>query len=183
MRKFGVFSSFILISAFVAGVYGIVHDQITYSISPEYFTKFKFKQFKIFPAQFGGIRLSVAVIGFLATWWMGIFIGFLVGLTSLIFRDHHQMKSVLAKSIQIILLVAVVAAILGFTASKLNLVTINIPWGTDELNDRESFLHVVAIHNASYIGGIAGFLAAIVYLVMKKKNLLQSESKNIHHPK
>ena len=33
------------VGALVAAVYGIVHDQITYSISPEYFTRLKFMQF------------------------------------------------------------------------------------------------------------------------------------------
>jgi hypothetical protein len=29
----------------IAGVYGILHDQITFTISPEYFTEFKSAQF------------------------------------------------------------------------------------------------------------------------------------------
>ena len=29
----------------LAGLYGVVHDQVTYSISQEYFTRFKFLQF------------------------------------------------------------------------------------------------------------------------------------------
>jgi hypothetical protein len=62
-----------LIGAVLAGVYGIVHDQITYSISPEYFTNLKFNQFHY--ADFGlGDRAFVATIGFLATWWVGMII-------------------------------------------------------------------------------------------------------------
>jgi hypothetical protein len=34
-----------LLGALVAGIYGIVHDQFTYSISPEYFTRLKFFSF------------------------------------------------------------------------------------------------------------------------------------------
>jgi MFS family permease len=182
MRKFGVFTSFILISAIVAGIYGIIHDQITYTISPEYFTKFKFKQFKVSPAQFGGNRQAVAIIGFLATWWMGILIGLTIGLTSFIFRDHVQMKNMLKKSVKIILFITILAAVIGFVASKLSLITITISWGADELNDRRNFLHVAAIHNSSYIGGIAGVLAGVFYLIIKKKALHQNES-TIHYPK
>ena len=72
MRKFGVLTATIFIAIILAGIYGIIHDQITYSISPEYFTKFKYQQFGFDPAWFGGHRQTVAVIGFLATWWMGI---------------------------------------------------------------------------------------------------------------
>src|SRR5215210_7232804 len=67
-----------LIGALTAGLYGIVHDQITFTISPEYFTKLKFKQFQY--ADFGfSDRLFVAVIGFLATWWVGLFVGWVFG--------------------------------------------------------------------------------------------------------
>lgn len=54
----------------LAGLYGIVHDQLTYSIGPEYFTKLKFEQFRW--ANLGlPPRVLVAEIGFLATWWVG----------------------------------------------------------------------------------------------------------------
>jgi hypothetical protein len=34
-----------VMGALIAGAYGILHDQISYTISPEYFTKLKFEQF------------------------------------------------------------------------------------------------------------------------------------------
>lgn len=53
-----------------AGIYGILHDQVTYTLAPEYFTRFKFTQFSY--ANFGlSDRLFVAIIGVLATWWVG----------------------------------------------------------------------------------------------------------------
>src|SRR5690349_25031334 len=59
-----------VLGALLAGCYGIVHDQITYSISEEYFTRLKVIQFRY--ADFGfPPRVLVAEIGFLATWWVG----------------------------------------------------------------------------------------------------------------
>src|ERR1035438_1926964 len=59
-----------VLGAVLAGLYGIVHDQVTYSISNEYFTRLKFSQFHY--ADFGlPPRVFVAEIGFLATWWVG----------------------------------------------------------------------------------------------------------------
>ena len=53
-----------------AGAYGVLHDQVTYSICPEYFTRLKFSQFNF--ANFGlSPRIFVAEIGFLATCWVG----------------------------------------------------------------------------------------------------------------
>jgi hypothetical protein len=60
MRKFGVFAATIFFTIIIAGLYGIIHDQITYSISPEYFTKFKYRQFGFEPSWFGGHRQTVA---------------------------------------------------------------------------------------------------------------------------
>ena len=54
-----------LIGAVIAGVYGVLHDQITYAISPEYFTHMKFKQFHYADVGLGD-RVFVATIGFLA---------------------------------------------------------------------------------------------------------------------
>ena len=45
MRKILNFFLIILASILIAGIYGILHDQITYTISYEYFTLFKFEQF------------------------------------------------------------------------------------------------------------------------------------------
>ena len=61
----------------LVGLYGIVHDQVTYSISPEYFTRLKFAQFSY--ADFGlPNRVFVAEIGFLATWWVGLIAGWFI---------------------------------------------------------------------------------------------------------
>ena len=50
------------LGAVLAGLYGILHDEITYTISPEYFTRLKFYQFDY--ADFGlPPRVLVAEIG------------------------------------------------------------------------------------------------------------------------
>lgn len=67
-----------------AELYGIVHDDATYTIAPEHFTRFKYEQFGFEPSWFGGDRQTVAVIGFLATCWTGMFIGLAPGLAGLI---------------------------------------------------------------------------------------------------
>lgn len=93
-KKLIVFGLFVALAVIVAGVYGAVHDQISYTVSPEYFTKFKFQQF-----QLGGSphvdRVRAAMVGFLASWWMGIPVGILVGLAGFIHRGTGQMLRML----------------------------------------------------------------------------------------
>jgi hypothetical protein len=63
-----------LLGAMVAGFFGIIHGQITYSISLKYFTRLKFLQFHY--DDFGlPLRVFVAKIGFLATRWVGLLRG------------------------------------------------------------------------------------------------------------
>lgn len=62
-KKFKHMISLSIIGALIAGTYGILHDQITYSISSEYFTHLKFYQFEY--ADFGlHNRFFVTIIGF-----------------------------------------------------------------------------------------------------------------------
>src|SRR5438105_3464978 len=58
------------LGAVLAGFYGAIHDQLSYTISPEYFTKMKFIQFSY--ADFGWPqRVFASEVGFLASWWVG----------------------------------------------------------------------------------------------------------------
>jgi hypothetical protein len=170
MRKFAVFSATIFISILLAGLYGILHDQVTYTIAPEYFTKFKYVQFGFEPQWFGGHRQTVAVIGFLATWWTGIFIGLGLGLTALIFRDHKTMRKAIQKAIIITLGFASATGVFGFFYGKFILTKTGVDWWLPEnLVDKNAFITVGSIHNFSYLGGLLGLVAGIYYLVRLNK--------------
>ena len=45
VKKLIVYGLLVVIAVLFAGLYGVVHNQISYTVSPEYFTKFKFRQF------------------------------------------------------------------------------------------------------------------------------------------
>ena len=95
MTKFLALIVLAVISCLLAGLYGILHDQLTYTISPEYYTKFKFYQFGFMEngqeAIFPNPRIEVSAVGLLATWWMGIPIGIVLGLVGLIHKDWQTM--------------------------------------------------------------------------------------------
>lgn len=128
MRKFGVFTSFIFVAILIGGIYGILHDQLTYSISPEYFTKFKYRQFGFKPEWFGGHRATVAAIGFLATWWAGLFIGISLGLLALIFPTHTLMVKALRKAFFHVFIVTVVFGVAGYLYGKFYLAGKYVSW-------------------------------------------------------
>jgi hypothetical protein len=172
--KFGVFLSTIIISIVIAGLYGIINDQITYTISPEYFTKFKYIQFNVNPAEFGGARQTLAVIGFLATWWVGCIIGIVFGLVGLIYKDHKVMLRMIYKAIAITFCITICTGFIGFLYGKLFLVKAGVDWWLpDNLVDKAGFITVGSIHNFSYFGGLAGLFAGVIYLIVKKLRILK----------
>jgi len=150
----------------LAGVYGVLHDQVTYSISPEYFTRLKFQQFHY--ADFGlPPRILVAEIGFLATWWVGFFAGWFIDRVSVPAFPHAAVLRRSACGFLIVFAFPLVASVGAYAlglwhgsdystwyslASRLGIV------------DLPSFVRVAYIHNASYSGGLVGLIAAIVHL-------------------
>ena len=167
MRKSGVFSSALFLSIIIAGVYGILHDQVTASLSPEYYTKFKFLQFRINPDM--PFRQGVAFVGFYATWWMGAEIGLVLATLALIFPDHQSMKLALLKAFAWVLSAVVSFGLLGYGYGRS--IAANPPagwWIPGEVVHKADFVTVGAIHNAGYIGGLLGLLAAIVMLCVRR---------------
>ena len=179
MKKFLTLILIIAIAPIIGGFFGILHDQLTYTISPEYYTKFKFYQFGLMDmrneAIFPNPRIQVSAVGFMATWWMGLPIGLILGLVGLIHKDHRQMLKVTMKAVLITVIVAFVTGLIGLAYGKLFLVDKGVDWWLPEnLIDRENFISVGSMHNFSYLGGLFGLIAGIIYSIkQKKKNALQ----------
>jgi hypothetical protein len=66
------------LGAISGGIYGVIHDQVNHSISEEYFTRFKFIQFAYARPPDSSPRVFVGVIGFLAAWWVGALVGWIL---------------------------------------------------------------------------------------------------------
>ena len=47
MKKLVTIPILFVLACLFAGIYGALHNQISYSVAPEYFTQFKFIQFQI----------------------------------------------------------------------------------------------------------------------------------------
>lgn len=166
-----------IIATIIAGIYGIIHDQITYTISSEYFTKFKFIQFNLanendvnkikFPRGF------VAVVGFLATWWFGLFLGFILGLFNLLQSSWERMLLISSKAILIAVgiafLTGIVGLLFGFVVLSYEPKSSFVNWFIPEnLENFKNYIAVGSMHNFSYLGGILGLIVAMIYSYKKK---------------
>lgn len=61
MKKAFLTVLLMILACLIAGVYGALHNQISYTVAPEYFTKFKFYQFQIGASLHG--REGCALVG------------------------------------------------------------------------------------------------------------------------
>ncbi|WP_258048998.1 hypothetical protein [Hymenobacter sp. NBH84] len=160
-------------ASLVGGLYGVVHDQLTYTISPEYYTKFKFYQFGLMDmgneAIFPNPRFEVSAVGFMATWWMGLSIGLILGLVGLIHKDSKRMFYVTMKSMMITIITAFAIGLIGLVYGKIYLAEVGVNWWLpDNLVDKNNFIAVGSMHNFSYLGGLVGLIAGAVYSINRK---------------
>jgi hypothetical protein len=174
LKKFLTLVAIIIIAPLIGGIYGILHDQFTYTISPEYYTKFKFYQFGLMDigneAIFPNPRIEVSVVGFMATWWMGIPIGLILGLVGLTHKNHGQMFRTTLEAILLTVIVAFVTGLIGLTYGKFHLADIGVDWWLpDNLIDKKNFISVGSMHNFSYLGGLTGLIAGTIYTLRKKR--------------
>jgi hypothetical protein len=153
------------LGALIAGTFGIVHDQVTYTISPEYFTRLKFDQFRW--AELGlPTSVFVAEIGFLATWWVGLFAGWALARVTAPHVRPREMFRLSLSGFAIILGATLVFCALGFAygltqrPSPDNSAIAAFGLSLD-VEDVQAFSRVAYIHNAGYLGALVGTLTAV----------------------
>jgi hypothetical protein len=191
MNKFASLLLILIIAPLFGGIYGVIHDQITYSVSEEYYTKFKFIQFGLENWGLGqnigtrktpeivldNPRFGAAIVGTLATWWVGLIIGVFLGFVGLIHKNGKEMFTASIKAIGLTTVIALLTGLIGLLYGKLFLVENPPHWFLpDNLINREHFIMVGAMHNFSYLGGLIGLIAGIGFSVRQKrkyKNAIQ----------
>jgi hypothetical protein len=180
MKKFLILLLIIGLAPLIGGIYGILNDQLTYTISPEYYTKFKFYQFGLIDLVNGtNPRIGVSEVGFLATWWMGLPIGLILGLVGLIHKNSKQMFYVSLRAILVTVTVAFITGLIGLAYGKLYLVDTGVNWWLPEnLIDTKNFITVGSMHNFSYLGGLTGVIAGVIYSVRQKRKYAKTETDN-----
>lgn len=159
--KIGAFVVLLGLSVLAAGAFGAVHNQLSYSVGPTYFTELKFQQFQI-PTDTGP-RAGAAVVGWQASWWMGLIVGLPVMGFGLM--RAASTGALWAGGVGAIFTVVITAAIcgllglaLGFAvlASGLEFAALSPP-GAVSARD---FITAGLMHEGSYLGGILGALLA-----------------------
>ncbi len=161
--KWLLFPLLIAIACLVAGLYGALHNQISYTVALEYFHVLKFPQFGI-PADLHN-RLGAAVVGVAASWWMGLVIGVPVMALGLRIQGNARYFRTGMRAIGLVIGISAICAIttlglLTLIATPELAAQFNLP---PSVTDRVAFLRAGAMHEGSYAGGLLGLLAALFY--------------------
>ena len=173
LRQFLWMTFFGFGGALVAGAYGILHDQVTFSLGPEYFTEFKFQQFHYLPKT-PPERVIVAEIGFLATWWVGFFAGWFMGRISLPHLNPGRAARLSLKGVAVMMLTALVFATASYLMAPTSpddprMDTWERMLAGRDVIDPVAFVQVAYIHNASYLGGLVGLIIALLWMRKVRK--------------
>jgi MFS family permease len=151
MGKVVLFPVLLIAACVIAGLYGALHDQISYTVSPDYYHGFKFHQFDI-PEHLQG-RVGAAIVGWYASWWMGILIGIPVLIVGLILPGW---RSYLKHCLIAFVVVAGTALLIGLGA---------LTYASFAISE-SAFARAGTMHNFSYLGGFLGIITGSVYLVI-----------------
>ena len=170
MKKLIVYLTLIFVALAVAGLYGIVHNQISYTVSTEYFTAFKFYQFGLLD-QAVPERVRASMVGFYASWWMGFPIGILSGLAGFIHKTQRQMfrRSLEAMGVAVVftLLFGLCGLLYGyFQTSSTDMVAYQYWYVPSKLISPRRFLCAGYMHNSAYLGGVLSTPVAWAYQIV-----------------
>ena len=171
MAKIVLFPVLLVAGCLISGLYGALHNQISYSVSPDYFHAFKFPRFGI-PSGLDN-RIGASIVGWRASWWMGEIIGVPVLLVGLVMPDA---KTYFTRNLIAFVVVAITALIIGLGAlayASTSITASDLPgdWYPEGVTDQVAFARAGTMHNFSYLGGFLGIITGSLYLVVERIRL------------
>lgn len=164
-KKLKSFLALVALSILAAGLFGALHNQLSYTVGPTYFHDLKFGQFGI--ADDLQNRLGASVVGWRASWWMGLIVGlpaFVIGFA--MFDDERSYFGTGVGCIFIVVMVTLLASMGGLVfgliwADSPIVEVVPLPVG---MTDRMDFVRAGLMHDMSYLGGLVGAVLSIVVM-------------------
>ena len=161
MGKIPVFFLLLILAAVAASLFGALHNQLSYTVGPTYFTAFKFIQFNIADALPN--RIGAALVGVYASWWMGPLVGlpaFLYGLVAVPTPRTYLAAGM--GGIVVVLVLTTLGALLGLVGGLIadNTGLLDTYLSFRDGPARSDFIRAGFMHDASYLTGSLGMIAA-----------------------
>ena len=158
----------LILATLAAALYGVVNDQITVSLSPEYFSVFKRHEFWWLLASWNltdaSTRLQAVAVGIAATWWFGLLLGLILSIAGVVGKEPPLGTTEFLRLVGLTMLVtAFCSAIFGAAAYLLAPAirpdASNWPF-LDGIRDVRAAFGVGWWHNGAYLGALLGTIVA-----------------------
>ena len=170
MQKILLIPVLFAVACLMAGLYGALHDQISYTVSPDFFHQFKFIQFDISPDLHN--RLGAARVGWMATWWMGIVIGLFIVPLGMIVPGAKRSFVATLKALGVVAATALGIGLAALIVAYFRVDADNVGEVTryrQVIHDPVAFMRAGTMHNFSYLGGLIGILSGGAYLIGQRR--------------
>ncbi|TXF77682.1 hypothetical protein [Chryseobacterium sp.] len=160
----------IFYSVIIASLFGAIHNQISYSVSSEFFTNFLFGNFGTHEWNLKNNRLEASIVGIIGSYWVGLILGIIYIIVFLFMRTENNFKDII-NAILINIGCAFLGSFIAYLIAKYLIDYENsgvfIDFGTQ---NPQNYLEAAFMNTGSYIGGILGVIAGIIYLLKKNSN-------------
>lgn len=157
----------------LAGSYGMVHNQISYTVGPDYFHAFKFLQFRI-PEELQD-RTGAALVGWRASWWMGLVIGIPIAVMSLGIPLAALAHGAFFRASLLVLSITLGLGLVSLAVDP-PMAHIRVP---AQAADPIGFGRAAMLHNTSYLAGLIGLLIGLIYMGVQ---LRRGQINHVHRP-
>ncbi|MEM9754388.1 MAG: hypothetical protein AAF914_00260 [Pseudomonadota bacterium] len=179
-RRLLAFFGLMAFAALAAAIFGALHNQLSFSVGPDYFRTFKFIQFAEFGVAAMPERVAVSVIGALASWWMGLIIGFPAFLYGLVvISDTRAYLAAGLGAVGTVMIVVLACAVAGLAVA---MVMGDHPLfgfiGSPAAAERLDFIRAGLMHTSSYFAGGALGLITGVLVVRRAAKLARTETRH-----
>ncbi|HYE73909.1 MAG TPA: hypothetical protein VEF04_11285 [Blastocatellia bacterium] len=152
----------------VVSIYGILQDQISVRISPDYFA--------VTHPPINGVS-SLALLGliwgFLGSWWGGLIIGLMLATAAIFGRRPKVNSSDLLIPIIIWTIatgtVTAIAGLSGYVNGLITGISLGDPWAAKIPRDRHlQFFAIGCAHLGTYVGGLLGAVGLCIWTLRKR---------------
>lgn len=172
--RIGIFILLVISAILLSSIYGALYEQITFSVSSEFFTKMRFQKYGIIDST--NERWDAAIIGIKNTWGVGFGLGILLSLAGLLHTSNKKMIIATVQSFLIALFTSFLFCLLAFFFSEPAAdIALEI-----NVENKAAFNKVLSMNNYSYVGAVIGMFIGLgwqVYATHRSKKQLEQSIK------
>ena len=157
------------LGAFAGGLFGALHNQVSYRVSPDYFHGFKFQQFAVSPYFLNPAGASLVGIG--ASWWMGLLLGIPIAVVALGEPTRGAQLRATLRGVALAIVVTACASLVGLALGFVFPTAADVSHYPGPIHDPVAFASAGSMHNASYLGGALAFVVVPLALWYRRKRM------------